>query len=315
MPAGIARCGLNGSMAVVVHRKVGLVDGYERMNVRSQTTVVVRVIVAGVFVDVQRCGGRERRNQGLSQHHSEEAAHRDSLLRPRRPRVGARTRLNMNLGGHTLCPSTGRGRLKARPAASGDAWPHMRSAMTKSTVTRRVVTSGVTSTLVVLMAAALAAQKTTEVHKGKGGSPHVKTAWTVDGANISIEYGRPYLKGRTVGKDVAPFGKEWRVGADEATTLVTDRPLTFGDLKVPAGTYTLYAVPGESGWQLVVSKKTGQWGVPYPAGEDLGRTPMSVAKTTAPVEQLTFSIDDTPAGGTLRIEWGTTSASARFTVG
>ncbi len=162
---------------------------------------------------------------------------------------------------------------------------------------------------------ALAAQKTTEVHPGKGGSPHVRSEWTIHGANISIEYGRPYLKGRTVGKEVAPFGKPWRTGADEATTLKTDKALKFGTLDVPAGTYTLYTLPGENEWQLIVSKKTGQWGIPYPEGQDLGRVPMKVARTSAPVEQLTISIDETPSGGLLRVEWGTTSASVPFTVG
>ena len=94
---------------------------------------------------------------------------------------------------------------------------------------------------IAVFAATAAAQQTTQVHEGRGGSPHVRTEWTVSGAKISIEYGRPHLKGRTVGKEVAPFGKEWRTGADEATTLVTDKPLTFGgSLQVPAGTYTLY---------------------------------------------------------------------------
>ena len=166
-----------------------------------------------------------------------------------------------------------------------------------------------------LAAAPVAAQQTTEVHPGKGGSPHVKTEWKVDGANISITYGRPSLKGRSVGQDVAPYGKEWRVGADEATTLVTDKALKFGSLAVPAGTYTLYTVPGENEWQLIVSKKTGQWGVPYPAGQDLGRVPMKVEKSGKPVEQLTISIDDTSAGGALKVSWGTVTASAPFTVG
>lgn len=166
-----------------------------------------------------------------------------------------------------------------------------------------------------LFAGAASAQQTTDVHPGKGGSPHVRTAWTVDGANISIEYGRPSLKGRAVGKEVAPYGKEWRTGADEATTLKTDKPLSFGTLQVPAGTYTLYTLPGEKQWQLIVSKKTGQWGVPYPAGEDLGRVAMTVEQSQSPVEQLTISIDDTASGGTLRIEWGTTSATIPFTVG
>lgn len=166
-----------------------------------------------------------------------------------------------------------------------------------------------------MSSAILFAQKTTEISKGQAGSPHVKSEWIVDGANISITYGQPFLKGRSVGKEVAPFGSEWRTGADQATTLTTDKTLKFGSLTVPPGTYTLYTVPGEKQWQLVVSKKTGQWGIPYPAGQDLGRAPMAVGKTKAPVEQLTIATDDTATGGLLRIEWGTTSASVPFTVG
>lgn len=173
--------------------------------------------------------------------------------------------------------------------------------------------AAVLSALLTACVVTLSAQKTKEVHPGQGGSPHVRSEWTIDGSNISIEYGRPYLKGRPEAQ-VMPPDKPWRTGADEATTLKTSRPLSFGSLNVPAGTYTLYTVPGAGEWQLIVSKSTGQWGIPYPEGKDLGRTPMKVGKTAAPVEQLTISIDDTPAGGTLQVEWGTTSASVPFTV-
>jgi hypothetical protein len=88
----------------------------------------------------------------------------------------------------------------------------------------------------------------------------------------------------------------------------------FGSVMVPPGTYTLYTVPGDKEWQLVISKKTGQWGIPYPAGEDLGRAPMKVQKTASPVEQLTISIEDTKEGGELRIDWGGTSARTAFMV-
>lgn len=177
----------------------------------------------------------------------------------------------------------------------------------------------------VVLAAAIAAaaagttvnaQKTTELAIGKGGSPHVRHEITVDGANLSIEYGRPSLKGRVPGKDIDPFdGKEWRTGADEATTLKTDKPLKFGNLSVPAGTYTLYTIPTGGTWHLIVSKKTGQWGIPYPQGEDLGRVPMTLGKAPAPAEQLTITIQDTPAGGTLHVDWGATRASVPFTLG
>jgi hypothetical protein len=169
---------------------------------------------------------------------------------------------------------------------------------------------------VAVFTSTVSAQKTTRIHPGQAGSPHVRTDWAIDGANISVEYGRPSLKGRVPGESVEPMeGQEWRIGADEATTLKTDKPLRFGTLAVPAGTYTLYAIPVKGQWRLIVSKEVGQWGIPYPSGKDLGRVPMTMSKPAKPVEQLTISIDDTPAGGTLRIEWGTTAASVSFSVG
>jgi len=162
-------------------------------------------------------------------------------------------------------------------------------------------------------AATLAAQKTTEVHAGRGGSPHVRTVWTIDGAEISIEYGRPYIKGRPE-TELMPPGKPWRTGADEATTLKTSKMLMFGTVHVPAGTYTLFTVPGEKDWQLIISKQTGQWGTQYSPDQDLARVPMTIGKTQAPVEQLMISIDDTPQGAVLRVVWGTARATVAFSV-
>ncbi len=164
--------------------------------------------------------------------------------------------------------------------------------------------------------AAVSAQKTTELKTGGGGSAHVRTEWTLDGSNLSIEYGRPSLKGRTPGKDIDPYdGREWRTGADQATTLKTDKMLMFGSLHVPAGTYTIYTIPTGGTWHLIISKKTGQWGIPYPKGEDLGRVPMTLGKAPAAAEQLTISIEDTAKGAMLHIDWGTTRASIPFTIG
>jgi DUF2911 family protein len=167
-----------------------------------------------------------------------------------------------------------------------------------------------------LSATALAsAQKLTDVHPGKGGSPHVKAEWTVDGAAISIEYGRPYVKGRADEK-LMPPGQPWRTGADEATVLTTDKPLKFGTLSLAPGSYTINTQPGDA-WQLIIGKlgKPGQWGVPYNASLEIGRAPMQITKAKAPVEQVTISVDDTPAGATLRVEWGNTRATIPFTVG
>ena len=171
-----------------------------------------------------------------------------------------------------------------------------------------------------LAAAALSvtitAQKNTPMKTGDGGSEHLRSEWTVDGANIAIEYGRPALKGRVPGKDIDPFeGKEWRTGADEQTTLITNKPLKFGSLNVPAGTYGIHTIPVNGTWQLIVSKRAKGWGIPYPKGQDLGRVPMTMGKTAAPAEKLTISVEDTSSGGALNIEWGATKASIPLTVG
>jgi hypothetical protein len=159
------------------------------------------------------------------------------------------------------------------------------------------------------------AQTTVQVHPGRGGSPHVKTSWTIDGAELAIEYGRPSVKGRSEA-ELMPPGKPWRTGADEATTITSNKSLRFGALTLPAGTYTINTQPGATEWQLIIGNlgSAGQWGVPYNPTLERGRAPMRIGKTAAPVEQLAISIDDTAAGATLRVEWGTARATIDFTV-
>jgi hypothetical protein len=110
------------------------------------------------------------------------------------------------------------------------------------------------------------------------------------------------------------YGKVWRTSADEATTFVTDRTLAFGMTEVPAGTYTLYTLPGENEWMLIINKQTRQWGTQYTMEQDLSRVAMKPSQTSAPVEQLTISIASTNAGGTLLFEWSDMSVAADFTV-
>ena len=167
-----------------------------------------------------------------------------------------------------------------------------------------------------LVTTTLAAQKTTQLNVGGGGSPHVKSEWTIDGANITVEYGRPFLKGRPEA-DMMPAGRPWRTGADGATIITSNKPLKFGSVSLPAGAHTINTVPGASDWQLLLGKlgKPGQWGIPYAPDLEVGKVPMKLGKTASPVELVTISVDDTPAGATLRIEWGTKSATVPFTVG
>jgi len=139
-------------------------------------------------------------------------------------------------------------------------------------------------------------------------SPRQTATTAVGGKAVTVDYGAPSVKGRKVMGELVPFGQVWRLGANKATHLTTEGDIVLGNLTVPAGTYTLFALPEANGWTLIVNKKTGQWGIPYkPEYKDteLGRVPMSVAKTGALVEQMTISVD----GGRLKVEWENTSAS------
>ena len=151
----------------------------------------------------------------------------------------------------------------------------------------------------------------TPVHDGQAGSPHVQVAWNVAGADISITYGRPYLRDRVVGDSVEPMdGSVWRLGADEATTLVTSGDLMLGAAHVPAGDYTLWAMTNGDTTELIVNSETGQWGTAYDGSRDLGRTEMNVGTLDTPAEQFTIFIENSE----LRFEWGTMVASVPIMV-
>ncbi len=165
------------------------------------------------------------------------------------------------------------------------------------------------------VAAPSEAQKTVATGTGSGGSPHEKTTWTVNGATVSIEYGRPFLKGRPESQ-MMPAGQEWRTGADEATVITTDKPLTFGNVKLQPGSYTINTVPGDKEWHLVLGKlgSAGQWGIPYLPNLEIGRVPMKLDHASSSVEQVTISID-THESPTLHVDWGHVRTSTPFRVG
>ena len=118
------------------------------------------------------------------------------------------------------------------------------------------------------------------------------------------------MKGRKIYGGLVPYGEVWRAGANEATTFVTTTDVILGDKRVPAGKYTLFTVPNPDKWTLVISKKTGEWGIPYPgAGGDLLRTDMKVGKLPKPIENFAIAFDASSTTCTMRLDWETTRAS------
>jgi hypothetical protein len=129
------------------------------------------------------------------------------------------------------------------------------------------------------------------------------------GKSVAADYSRPQMKGRKIFGGLVPYGQVWRAGANEATTFVTTADLVVGGKHVPAGSYTLFTIPDKDKWTLIISKKTGEWGIPYPEGFDLVRVDMKAGATSAPVESFSTTFDKDGNGCTLRMEWENTRAT------
>ncbi len=134
-----------------------------------------------------------------------------------------------------------------------------------------------------------------------------------DGKTITVDYSSPRMKGRKIYGGLVPYGEVWRTGANDATAFVTDANLTVGGKDVPAGSYTIFTVPGADKWTLIISKKTGEWGIPYKyESDELARVDMQVSKTASPVENFTIAFDQAGGSCTMHLDWENTRASVEI---
>src|SRR5579863_8154528 len=146
-------------------------------------------------------------------------------------------------------------------------------------------------------------------------SPPASAAVKIAGKQISVAYYAPSMHGRKIMGELVPFGEVWCTGANWATKITTEGDLEMGGLKLPAGSYSIWTIPDQNRWTLVINKQTGQSHLNYDASRDFGRTKMNVKSPAAPVE--TFRIElrpDSGNKGTLALLWETTEASIPFTV-
>jgi hypothetical protein len=135
-------------------------------------------------------------------------------------------------------------------------------------------------------------------------SPPAKAEVALPSSTISIDYSAPSVRGRKIFGALVPYGEVWRTGANPATTIKTSGDLMIGDLKVPAGTYTLYSLPSDGASLLIVNKQTGQWGTVYDKTQDLGRTAMTVGSNAAPIETMVIDFEKTSGDSTeLHVKW------------
>src|SRR5882724_4173429 len=156
-------------------------------------------------------------------------------------------------------------------------------------------------------------------------SPHETISSVIDGNRVTLVYGRPYTKdpksgeARKIWGGLVPNGKVWRTGADEATLLITQKPIMIGETTIPAGAYTLFTLPAEDGSaKLIINKQVGQWGVgpgSYDQKQDLARIDLTKEALDKPVDQFTMAVGkNSSGGGVIKLMWENTQYSTAFTV-
>lgn len=146
-------------------------------------------------------------------------------------------------------------------------------------------------------------------------SPPARTSAVIGGDHITIEYYAPSMHGRKIMGDLVPYNEVWCTGANWATKITTEAALDINGMKVPKGSYTIWTLPNEKQWLLIINKETGQFHLDYNESADFGRVKMNLKTLAAPVE--TFKIDLQPSGsnkGTLSLLWENTDAWVPITV-
>jgi hypothetical protein len=145
--------------------------------------------------------------------------------------------------------------------------------------------------------------------KSKRPSPPATLNVNNNGLNIKIDYSQPSVKGRTIGKDIAPYGQVWRTGANEATTFEVNRDVKVEGQALKAGKYGLFTVPGENEWTIIFNKQPNQWGAfKYEQAQDALRVNVKPTKAPSFTERMTFA----QKGDKIALMWGDTEVD--FTV-
>ncbi|WP_214225877.1 DUF2911 domain-containing protein [Pedobacter sp. B4-66] len=146
--------------------------------------------------------------------------------------------------------------------------------------------------------------------KSKRASPPAAAKETLaSGATVSINYSQPSVKGRKIGGEIAPYGKVWRTGANEATIFEVSKDVKVEGKALPKGKYALHSIPGENEWTIIFNKKWDKSGTEYNAADDALSVKVKPGKAASATEKMTFKIEKS---GKVSLLWG--SVVVPFTV-
>ena len=130
---------------------------------------------------------------------------------------------------------------------------------------------------------------------------------------VKVVYGRPQKKGRKMLGEAEPFGKVWRLGANETTEIKLYRDVTFGDKKISAGTYSMYAIPNADKWTIIFNSKLDTWGAyAYDESKDVARIEVPATKSDKEFEAFTIDFNGTADSGNMFFAWENTMVTVPF---
>jgi hypothetical protein len=152
----------------------------------------------------------------------------------------------------------------------------------------------------------------------KSFSPEAVAESTANGIEVKVIYSRPNKKGRLIfGREqdnaLLPYGKVWRTGANEATLVELASDVYLAGKLVKAGTYSLYSVPGQSSWKIILNSETGQWGTEYNDGKDILTVEVPIRIKPSVQELFLIYFEEIPNGANMVLSWDQTEALVPFT--
>ena len=144
-------------------------------------------------------------------------------------------------------------------------------------------------------------------------SPRDSVYLTFGHDSISVNYGRPSMRGRVIMGSLVPWNQVWRTGANLATHLRTNFDLMMDGVPLPRGVYTLWTLPSPTGWKIILNKQTGQWGTRYDERQDLARFDATVDHLDSPIDTFTIALQAAgPSSGRLVLSWENTRVWTPF---
>ncbi|MEM6325896.1 MAG: DUF2911 domain-containing protein [Bacteroidota bacterium] len=148
-------------------------------------------------------------------------------------------------------------------------------------------------------------------------SPNASVMQTIGTTNVTVHYGRPSVRGRDIFGGLEPYGQVWRTGANEATTISFSAPITIGGTEVPAGTYSLFTIPEETSWTVILNSTAEQWGAyGYDPAQDVARTTVAVRAAPSETEQFEISFDSvTDTNAMMVMAWDDVVVQVALTAG